>query len=142
MFRKVPLEKLAELTYQMRLNDQYDIPFGKFDHAIDCLERYRMVVSRHSGSADIGLHTSHYFRHDKIMEFFITHAFIHNKERQLKHFGDSRFQGVYFLLAVSMPLQDAEIICEAAVNYAADTKDHSISDTFVKLLRERKIQRA
>jgi hypothetical protein len=53
------------------------------------------------------------------------------------HMGDPRFRGVYFLLATLLPLDDAKQLREKLIQYAADTKDHTVSDTFVQLLRTR-----
>lgn len=47
------------------------------------------------------------------------------------------FRGVYFLLATLLPLNQAKDLREKLINYAADTKDHTVSDTFVQLLRTR-----
>jgi hypothetical protein len=51
--------------------------------------------------------------------------------------GDPRFRGVYFLLAILLPLEAAQELREKLIQYAADTKDHTVSDTFVQLLRSR-----
>ena len=51
--------------------------------------------------------------------------------------GDPRFRRVYFLLATLLPLTDAQDLRERLIQYAADTKDHTVSDTFVQLLRSR-----
>jgi hypothetical protein len=37
-----------------------------------------------------------------------------------------------------MPLPEAEALREYLIDYAADTKDHTVSDTFIQLLRSRK----
>jgi len=37
-----------------------------------------------------------------------------------------------------MPLSEAQALRERLIDYAADTKDHTVSDTFVQLLRSRK----
>ena len=36
------------------------------------------------------------------------------------------------------PMEDATILKAQLVDYLADTKDHSVSDSFVKILWERK----
>ena len=77
----------------------------------------------------------------KIMEFFIVQTFLGDsttaQNRLLDHMGDPRFRGVYFLLATLLPLPDAKDLRERLIQYAADTKDHTVSDTFVQLLRTR-----
>lgn len=81
------------------------------------------------------------FRHDKIMDFFLVQNFLGGGEdaegRLIDHMGDPRFRGVYFLLATLLPLDAARELRERLIQYAADTKDHTVSDTFVQLLRSR-----
>jgi hypothetical protein len=83
-----------------------------------------------------------FFRHDKIAEFFIVQTFLGNsdeaKTRLQSHIGDSRFRGVYFLLATLLPIDAAQQLREDLINYAAGTKDPTVSDTFVQLMRSRK----
>lgn len=57
----------------------------------------------------------------------------------IDHINDPRFQGVYFLLATKMPLDvdAAKNLREELIQYAADTKDHTVSDTFIQLLCSR-----
>ncbi|MEP0919339.1 hypothetical protein NC981_21140 [Leptolyngbya sp. DQ-M1] len=69
-----------------------------------------------------------YFQHDKIAAFFIVRTFL----------GDPRFRGVYFLLATLLSIDAAQALRETLIQYAADTKDHTVSDTFMQLLRTRK----
>ena len=54
-----------------------------------------------------------------------------------KHIGDSRFRGVYFLLANFLEPDAAFQLRETLILYAANTNDHTVSDTFVKLLHSR-----
>lgn len=81
-----------------------------------------------------------YFRHDKIRDYFLAQAFLgeHNA-RPIDHLGDVRFRGVYALLALIMPEEAAQELRSALVEYAADTKDHVVSDRFVQLLRTRRL---
>ena len=80
------------------------------------------------------------FRHDKIMEFFIVQSFFgEENERLLKHIADPRFRGVYFLLAILLPLKEAEVLREQLIQHAADKNDHTVSDQFIQLLRSRKV---
>ena len=78
------------------------------------------------------------------MEFFIVQTFLGDapqaQNRLLDHMGDPRFRGVYFLLATLLPLNDAKGLHEKLIQYAADTKDRTVSDTFVQLLRPRSLQ--
>jgi len=81
-----------------------------------------------------------YFRHDKIMDYFLVQTFFGSENaRPRKHLSDSRFRGVYFQLAALLPLDEARQLRETLIQYAADTKDHTVSDTFIQLLRPREI---
>ncbi len=103
------------------------------------MERHKLVVTRQSKSADGTVKIEWLFRHDKIMEFFIAQTFLgRGNDRPQQHIGDSRFRGVFLLLATLLPLDAATALRERLVDYAADTKDHTVSDTFVQVLRGRK----
>jgi hypothetical protein len=41
-------------------------------------------------------------------------------------------------VATLLPIDAAQQLREDLINYAADTKDHTVSDTFVQLMRSRK----
>ena len=80
------------------------------------------------------------FRHDKIMDYFIVQTFLgQDNERVQQHLADPRFRGVYFLLAILLPMKEAEVLRERLIQYAADKKDHTVSDQFIQLLRAGKI---
>jgi hypothetical protein len=102
------------------------------------MEEYKMVLSRQNQDSENPNGQIWYFRHDKIMEFFIAQMFLgQNEDLLLDHIGDSRFRGVYLLLAKLMPEDAAFHLREMLIQYAADSKDHTISDTFIQLLRSR-----
>jgi hypothetical protein len=100
-----------------------------------------MVISRHWKDKYLRDRKEWHFRHDKIMEFFLVQNFLGDslsaKERQTKHMSDPRFRGVYFLLARLLPLEAALELRELLIQHAADTKDHTVMDTYVQLLRSR-----
>jgi len=137
-----PLAEFSEQVYQMRLAAQLALPSDKFIDAITCMARFKMVLSRHT--TDKGqVIQEWYFRHDKIMEFFIVQTFLgdHNP-RPTQHFDDPRFRGVYFLLALLLPFHAAMSLREALIRYASQTQDHTISDTFIQLLYSRQAMEA
>jgi HEAT repeat protein len=143
--QEFPLDSFSEAVYQMRLKDETAFSEAKFLGELLGMERHKMVVSRQTNDRDGKLAKEWYFRHDKVAEFFILQTFLEHPERQEQHLGDPRFRGVYFMLASFLKLEDAIALREMLIQYAADTKDHTVSDTFVQLLRSRKtelIQRA
>ncbi len=129
----------------MRLNDEQALPAAEFNKVLQSLEdeKYKMVVSRQWQDEEGEPKREWYFRHDKIMEFFLVHNFLGESEkaknRLIDHMGDPRFRGVYFLLATLLPLDAARELREKLIQYAANTKDHTVSDTFVQLLRPRSV---
>ena len=139
----ISLKKFSDAVYQMRLNDEQALPGDKFQQVVQSLEdeKYKMVVSRQWQNEEGAAKREWYFRHDKIMDFFLVQNFLGEKgeakNRLIDHMGDSRFRGVYFLLVNLLPLDAAKELKEKLVQYAADTKDHTVSDTFVQLLRPR-----
>lgn len=142
--REFPLKPFAEAVYQHWLTDQKSLPSDEFYNELIGMEdeKFRMVVSRQWQDAKGEAHKEWYFRHDKIAEFFIVQTFLGNSEaaenRLQSHIGDPRFRGVYFLLATLLPIDAAQQLREDLIDYAADTKDHTVSDTFVQLMRSRK----
>jgi hypothetical protein len=138
-----PLKKFSDAVYQMRLNDEKALPADVFHQELQSLEdeKYKMVVSRQWQDTEGKAKKEWYFRHDKIMDFFLVQNFFGEgaeaEARLIDHMGDPRFRGVYFLLATLLPFDDAKQLREKLIQYAADTKDHTVSDTFVQLLRTR-----
>ncbi|MFN6528779.1 HEAT repeat domain-containing protein [Nostoc sp. ChiSLP03a] len=141
--QEFPLKKFSDAVYQMRLKDEQALPADEFYQVLQSLEddKYKMVVSRQWQDEKGEAKREWYFRHDKIMDFFLVQNFLGESEeaknRLIDHMDDPRFRGVYFLLATLLPLDAAEELKEKLVQYAADTKDHTVSDTFVQLLRPR-----
>ncbi len=143
-----PLKQFSEALYQLRLNDEKAIPADEFYPELVSLadEQYKMVVSRQWKDAKGAPQQEWNCRHDKIMEFFIVQTFLGDSEtaqnRLIDHIGDARFRGVYFLLATLLPIDQATDLREKLILYAADTKDHTVSDTFVQLFHSRAILQA
>lgn len=138
-----PLKKFSEAVYQMRLNNEEALPSTEFYQELESMEneKYKMVFSRQWKENNGESKQEWYFRHDKIMDFFLLQNFLgdddESETRLINHIGDSRFRGVYFLLATFLPKDASLQLREKLIQYAADTKDHTVSDTFVQLLRTR-----
>ncbi|MEH2103460.1 MAG: HEAT repeat domain-containing protein, partial [Nostoc sp.] len=138
-----PLKKFSQAVYQMRLNDESIIPAEKFKPELTSLEdeKYKMAISRQWENDKGEAQKCWYFRHDKIMEFFLVQNFLGGgeavEERVNQHINDPRFRGVYLLLANLLPLDAALGLRERIIEYAANSKDHTLSDKFVQLLQLR-----
>ncbi|NOR68501.1 MAG: hypothetical protein GQ532_02190 [Methylomarinum sp.] len=132
-----PLQRFSDQVYQMRLKDESVLSVKDYEQEITCLERHKMVLSRQVKNH--GDEKQFRFRHDKIMDFFIVQTFLgKDNDKPQKHLGDPRFRGVYFMLATLMPLVDAQVLREQLINFAVDTKDHTVSDSFIEIVRFRK----
>ena len=141
------LKKFSRSVYQMRLKDEKALAAEDFYQELLSLEdeKYKMAVSRQWKDSEGKDKKEWYFRHDKIMDFFLVQNFLGDSDeaeaRLIKYMDDPRFRGVYFLLATLLPLDEAKQLREQLIQYAADTKDHTVSDTFVQILRSRGVQR-
>jgi hypothetical protein len=137
--REFPLAAFSERVYQMRPKGETSLPEGHFLPELQCMYWHNMVLIRRSVDAQGQTTKERHFRHDKIMAFFIGQRFLSvNNDRPQKHLGCPRFRGIYFLLPMLLPLKDIEALRERLINYAADTKDYTVSDTFIQLLRMQK----
>ena len=141
--QEFPLRDFSEVIYQLRLKDSVAIPDQKFEKELLCMERHNMVIKSQSkfknAKGRFKNKVEWNFRHDIIKEFFIVQTFLgENNDRANEHIGDPRFNGVYFLLATLLPLDDANNLERILIDYAADKKDHTVSDKFIHLLRARK----
>jgi hypothetical protein len=132
-----PLQKFSENVFQMRLNDITPLPYEEYHSEIECMEDHKMVLSRQYQSSG-NEKQEWFFRHDKIRDFFIVQTFLRNPARQTEYLDDPRFRGVYFLLATYLSYEDAHSLREEIIQYAAETKDHSVSDEFIKLFKNRR----
>ncbi|NMG07905.1 HEAT repeat domain-containing protein [Brasilonema sp. UFV-L1] len=141
--QEFPLKKFSEAVYEMRLNEQQALPADEFYQALISLEdeKYKMVVSRQWLDDKGEAKKEWYFRHDKIMDFFLLQNFLGKGEevekRLIDHMTKPHFHGVYYLLATLLELDAAKELRERLIQYAANIKDHAVSDTFVQLLRAR-----
>jgi HEAT repeat protein len=141
--QKFPLQQFSEFVYQRRLNDSYGMTGEEFYQALSIMEQeqHRMVLSRQWKDASGEPKKEWSFRHDKIMEFFLVQSFLgphpEAQEKRHQHLGDPRFRGIYLLLARLLPQEAALALREELIHYAADTKDHTVSDNYVQILRSR-----
>ena len=133
-----PLAKFSEHAYQIRLNNS-TISETDFWEELQCMLRHKMVICQQFRNVKDANAKEWKFRHDKIWEFFILQSFL-GKDNELpnQHKNDPRFRGVYFLLANLLPLDEAGILREDLIQYAAYSGDHSVSDQFIQIIRSRK----
>ena len=104
-----PLKRFSQAVYQMRLNDENALPAGQFLQELQALadKQYKMVVSRQSWDTEGKVKKEWYFRHDKIMDFFLVQHFLGEGTQAetwlIDHMGDPRFRGVYTKSGLAIP---------------------------------------
>ncbi|MDZ8187944.1 MAG: HEAT repeat domain-containing protein [Nostoc sp. ChiSLP02] len=141
--QEFPLKKFSAAVYEMRVQDKQALPADEFHQVVMSLsdEKYKMVVTRQWQDEKGEAKKEWCFRHDKIMDFFLVQNFLGDSDTAegllVDRMGDPRFRGVYFQLATLLPLDAAKELREKLIQYAADTKDNTVSNTFVQLLRTR-----
>jgi len=135
--RDFPLQTFSSCVFDMRLKDRPDLPADQMLAELPVLESHKMVYRRvlRKGTEEV---TNWYFRHDKISDFFLLQVFLGDVAKQEQYLNDPRFRGVYFLLAAFLPLDDARALRERLIEQAVDRRDHTVSDGFIRALRERR----
>nr|VFK27288.1 MAG: hypothetical protein BECKMB1821G_GA0114241_102640 [Candidatus Kentron sp. MB]VFK31104.1 MAG: hypothetical protein BECKMB1821I_GA0114274_102040 [Candidatus Kentron sp. MB]VFK75522.1 MAG: hypothetical protein BECKMB1821H_GA0114242_102439 [Candidatus Kentron sp. MB] len=134
-----PLQAFAERTYTMRRNDEPAFAADEFGNELAVMAEHRMVIRYQEVLAEPDAAPRYAFRHDKIMDFFLVEAFLgDDNQRPAENLDDPRFRGVYLQLATLMPLDAAKKLERELIDYAADSKDHSVSDSFIQILRGRR----
>lgn len=76
--QEFPLKKFSAAVYEMRLEDKQALPADEFHQVAMSLsdEKYKMVVSRQWEGEKGEAKKEWYFRHDKIMDFFLVQNFL------------------------------------------------------------------
>ena len=134
-----PLKRFSEHVYERRIADDVTFIEGEFSDELAVMAKYRMIVPKPQPFNQSEAVRRWVFRHDKIMDYFLVKALSGTYNyRQQQHFGDPRFRGTFLLMINILPLVEAELLERELVVYASDTRDHSLSDDFVRLLRSRK----
>lgn len=138
--RSFPLIAFSEMAYQLRLQSKTQIPETDFTEELLCLARHKMVVSRKKSGDNNDFAIQWFFRHEKIADYFVAQAFFQaTDERQTQHLADSRFRGVYLLLASLLPEPQKMALREQLIQYAAKNNDHILSDAFIQRVSSPKL---
>jgi hypothetical protein len=131
--RDFQLKRFAERVYEWRRSDEPDIHTEGFEPEIASLVQDRLMLKRtETITKDKGLEeiSRWFFRHDKIMEFFLLPAFMEDRARREEHFLDEHFWGVYELLAVRLPDEEEEPLHQFLIERAADTNRYELLNRY------------
>jgi hypothetical protein len=129
-----PLGELSEAAYNLKVAGAFEQEGAAFESAYRALEGHHMVTHRRNNEG----RTLWRFRHERISDWFVMQTFLGDANpRPAQHLDDDRFRGIYFLLATKMPQDAAARLREQVVEHAAETRDHTVSDDFVRLFKLR-----
>jgi HEAT repeat protein len=129
-FRREPF---AEAVYEWRKSDQPDFRTAGFEAEVAALVRERLmlerteVITREKGEEEV---TRCFFRHDKIMEFFLLPAFLGSPQRREAHTQDEQFWGVYELLAMRLAPTEERRLQQLLLDQAADTNRNDLLNRY------------
>ncbi len=132
--REFPTSQFAKRVVDLRLADRNWLETGDFANEQASLETYRLLVRADILDEDGRAESRLRFRHDKVMDFFLKLAFDENPAAQIANFDDPRFRGVYLLYAQTAEIEVARHLRDQLVLRAATTRDHALSDEFVRRL--------
>ena len=141
-----PLTGFSEYVYDQRCRgvgqerELIVLREPRFAAECDVLADHRLLLKTAEAGADGKEAASWQFRHDKVLDFFLYVAITNPafaSERARQHVGDTRFRGVYLLLALREPLDRAKEIRDHLADYATDTRDHVLSDEFWGIVKQR-----
>jgi HEAT repeat protein len=131
--RDFQLERFAERVYDWRNSGESDIHIQDFEAEVASLVKDRLMLKRtelitkDKGQEEI---SRWFFRHDKIMEFFLLPAFMEDRARREEHYLDEQFWGVYELLAVRLPPAEGKRLHQFLIERAADTNRNELLNRY------------
>lgn len=143
--RNFPREAFAEKVYEWRKADRADMDVAGFEVEASELAEHHLMIQREDEVRTVSGQEKRnrwFFRHDRIMEFFLAPAFLgsKNKQRRIDHIEDERFLGVYELLAVQLPDADEKELYTFLNDWAANTNQNELRNRY-ELARRKRVGR-
>jgi len=141
-----PLTAFSEHVYELRCKSSGQerelivLREPKFAAACDALSDHRLLLRTIEPDSENREAPAWRFRHDKVLDFFLYLAVTNPRvvrERVAQHIADTRFRGVYLLLALRAPLDLAKEMRDRLTDHATDTRDHALSDEVWGIVRQR-----
>jgi hypothetical protein len=137
-----PLPHFVEMAYAvLRLSDRRLVTNQLA--ALEALLAYKMVVRRQVKGASGATVEEWRFRHDTVIEYFAVQKFLPKAYLDSsyalwrQHLDDTRFRGVFLLLAVLLKPDDAKLLGEHILDRAVERGDHTLSDEYLRRLKRR-----
>jgi HEAT repeat protein len=139
--REFQLKRFSERIYEWRKSSEPDINTEGFEAEVAALARDRLMIARteivrkDKGEVEVN---RWFFRHDRIMEFFLLPAFMgENSKRRQEHDLDEQFWGLYELLAVRLPEAEEQNLRDFLMERAADTERNELLNRYTVARRFR-----
>jgi hypothetical protein len=141
-----PLTAFSEYVYAERCKatgherELIVLQESRFAAECDALADQRLLLTTMGPNAAGNEAPAWRFRHDKVLDFFLYVALTSAgtmKVRVREHIGDTRFRGVYLLLALEAPLDVAKEIRDQLADHAVEARDHGLSDEVWDVVRQR-----
>jgi hypothetical protein len=144
--REFRLKPFSERVYEWRRSGEPDIKTDDFAPEVAALAGDRLMIQRAEvfkkakGQEEIN---RWFFRHDKIMEFFLLPAFMDRGQgaRRREHATEERFWGVYELLASRLPDSEEADLNQFLIDQAADTNRNELLNRYTIARRLRRSTR-
>ena len=137
-----PLRRFSERVYEARSSGDPYVRPQDFDAEVASLTGHKLMircterVKKEKREEEVN---RWFFRHDKIMEFFLLPAFMDEEKsaRKYDHVQDGQFIGVYELLAVRLPDKEEENLQQFLIGWAADTNESELLNRYTRARRLR-----
>jgi HEAT repeat protein len=137
-----PRESFSERVYDWRKVDRSDMDMKDFEVEAEELAEHRLMIQREDEvqtKSGVEKRSRWFFRHDRIMEFFLVPAFLgaEHKQRRLDQIEDERFWGVYELLAVQLPAAEERELYSFLNEWAASNNQNELRNRYELARRKR-----
>jgi hypothetical protein len=140
--RDFQLTRFSERVYEWRKSGEPDISTEGFEPEVAALVQDRLMIERtevirkEKGGEEV---SRWFFRHDKIMEFFLLRAFtgVDGVARRQEHSLDAQFWSVYELLATQLPDAEEGKLHQFLIEQAADTNRNDLLNRYTLARRLR-----
>jgi hypothetical protein len=133
--RDFPLTVFSQRVYDWRKSDEDEVDMKGFELEAEELVTHRLMIQRSDliqlseGSVE---RTRWFFRHDRIMEYFLLPAFSGSKHRnrRIENVEDIRFWGVYELLATRLDIHEEAELYAWLNEFAADKNSNDLRNRY------------
>jgi hypothetical protein len=133
-----PFDAFSQSVYEARRDAKSEVDEARFPRIADVLLEEKQIQRYVSGDA-LFKADGYIFRHDKIHDFYTYNAFIIDPALRVLHADDDKFSGVYDLLSVELPTNEAVALREFLTEQALDRGDHRLSDRYLEGLWARRL---